>query len=173
MIETHFGRIEDLRTDNTTNKNTDQLGYTNAEIHLHTDQPFIADPPGMQLLQSIRRADVGGESFVVDSRQAALFLRDTDYAAWRTLTTVPVAFHRRQKAFESVWRGPIIQLGTNGPDDITQIRHSYFTLAPHNLPFSEMEEFYRAYNKYSDILRDPVRTSLADQAKIAREIVKC
>jgi hypothetical protein len=24
--ESHFGRIEDLRTDNTTNKNTDQLG---------------------------------------------------------------------------------------------------------------------------------------------------
>lgn len=28
----HFGRIEDLKTDNETNKNTDQLGYTNAGI---------------------------------------------------------------------------------------------------------------------------------------------
>jgi hypothetical protein len=46
VIETHFGRIEDLRTDNTTNKNTDQLGYTDAPVNLHTDQPFIADPPG-------------------------------------------------------------------------------------------------------------------------------
>lgn len=46
MVETHFGRIEDLRTDNTTNKNNDQLGYTDAAINLHTDQPFIADPPG-------------------------------------------------------------------------------------------------------------------------------
>ncbi len=47
MVETHFGRIEDLRTDNTTNQNTDQLGYTDAAINLHTDQPFIADPPGI------------------------------------------------------------------------------------------------------------------------------
>ena len=34
MVETHFGRIEDLRTDNTTNQNTDQLGYTDAAINL-------------------------------------------------------------------------------------------------------------------------------------------
>ena len=47
MVETHFGRIEDLRTDNTTNQNTDQLGYTDAAINLHTDQPYIADPPGL------------------------------------------------------------------------------------------------------------------------------
>ena len=44
----HFGDIEDLRTDNTTNKNNDQLGYTNAAVELHTDQPFIADPPHFQ-----------------------------------------------------------------------------------------------------------------------------
>ena len=47
VVETHFGRIEDLRTDNTTNKNNDQLGYTDAAINLHTDQPFITDPPGL------------------------------------------------------------------------------------------------------------------------------
>src|SRR5688572_19102182 len=35
VIGTHFGRVEDLRTDNTTNANTDQLGYTDAPIHLH------------------------------------------------------------------------------------------------------------------------------------------
>lgn len=51
VVSTHFGRIEDLRTDNTTNVNTDQLGYTNAGVDLHTDQPFIEFPPGMQLLQ--------------------------------------------------------------------------------------------------------------------------
>jgi hypothetical protein len=62
VIGTHFGRIEDLRVDNTTNANTDQLGYTDAPIDLHTDQPFLDEPPRYQLLQSIRRAEVGGES---------------------------------------------------------------------------------------------------------------
>ena len=39
----HFGRIEDLRPDNTTNKNTDQLGYTNAGVDLHTDQTYLSN----------------------------------------------------------------------------------------------------------------------------------
>ncbi len=58
--ESHFGRIEDLRTDNTTNKNTDQLGYTNAGVAPHTDMPFVHNPPSMQLLLSMKRADIGG-----------------------------------------------------------------------------------------------------------------
>lgn len=32
VIHTHFGRIEDLRKDNSTNQNNDQLGYTDAEV---------------------------------------------------------------------------------------------------------------------------------------------
>ena len=111
----------------------------------------------MQLLQSIRKADQGGENFVVDSRQAALYLRDIDAEAFRILTTVPVTFHRKQKNFQSVFRGPLIQLGEKGSSDVQMIRHSYFTLAPHNYAFKEMEAFYRAYNRFSDILRDPVR----------------
>ena len=67
VIHTHFGRIEDLMTNNTTNKNTDQLGYTDAPVHLHTDQPFIKNPPGMQMLHGIRPADSGGENLMVDS----------------------------------------------------------------------------------------------------------
>lgn len=66
MIPTHFGRIEDLRTDNTTNKNTDQLGYTDASVQLHTDQPFLERPPKFQMLHCQRPAASGGISFCVD-----------------------------------------------------------------------------------------------------------
>jgi hypothetical protein len=54
VVPTHFGRIEDLRTDNTTNKNTDQLGYTDAAVDLHTDQPFIAKPPRFQCVWPVK-----------------------------------------------------------------------------------------------------------------------
>ena len=73
VIGTHFGRIEDLRTDNTTNANTDQLGYTDAAIGLHTDQPFLDEPPRYQLLQSIREGD-GGDSLVADGLAAFRYL---------------------------------------------------------------------------------------------------
>ncbi|CAF0915231.1 unnamed protein product [Adineta ricciae] len=152
VVETHFGRIEDLRTDNTTNKNNDQLGYTDAAINLHTDQPFIADPPGMQLLQCIRRADTGGSNTLVNAAHSALYLREIDPSAYYLLTNVPVRFHRKQKQFQSVHVGPLIE--TNG-DEIKQIRHSYFTLAPFQFPYWLTVAYYNAYRKFASILYDP------------------
>jgi gamma-butyrobetaine dioxygenase/trimethyllysine dioxygenase len=150
VIGTHFGRIEDLRTDNTTNQNTDQLGYTDAAVDVHTDQPFIARPPRLQLLQAIRAADEGGESVVVDALAAARLLAAEDAEAHRLLTTVPVAFHRKQMAFESRVEAPILRL-----EPTFQVRYSYFTIAPFALPFAELPAFYRAWDRFARLVRDP------------------
>lgn len=152
LIGTHFGRIEDLRTDNTTNQNTDQLGYTDAGIELHTDQPFIERPPRYQLLQCIRPGDQGGESYLVDALSAARLLGSIDAPALALLTTVPVRFHRKQQAFESVVEAPLLNM--LGPEGF-QVRYSYFTLAPFQRPFAEMEAWYRAYDRFARIARDP------------------
>jgi gamma-butyrobetaine dioxygenase/trimethyllysine dioxygenase len=162
---THFGRIEDLRTDNTTNQNTDQLGYTDAPVELHTDQPFIDAPPRFQLLQAIRQADEGGESIVADARIALEYLRKVDEASWRLLVSTPVRFHRRQKAFESIVDTPLFT--TDGYGVLRQVRHSYFTFAPHRLPFAEMEAFYRAYQRFQRIVHDS-RHHLALPARSGR-----
>ena len=121
----HFGRIEDLRTDNTTNQNTDQLGYTNIGIAPHTDMPFMQSPPSMQLLHGMQAAEKGGESYLVDARGAALYLRAKNPWAFDMLSTINIKFHRKQKNFEAVTHFPLIQtLGNH----ITQIRYSYFTM---------------------------------------------
>ncbi|MCP3140773.1 TauD/TfdA family dioxygenase [Pyxidicoccus xibeiensis] len=151
VIETHFGRIEDLRTDNTTNKNTDQLGYTDSAIQLHTDQPFLERPPRYQLLHSQRPADVGGDSSVVDALAAARHLADLDRPAFDLLRTMPVTFHRKQKDFERVLVSPLLDFDAPGG---FRIRYSYFTLAPHRAPFAEMEAWYRAYNRFAKLVRD-------------------
>jgi gamma-butyrobetaine dioxygenase/trimethyllysine dioxygenase len=142
VIETHFGRIEDLRTDNTTNSNTDQLGYTDAAIGLHTDQPFLDEPPRYQLLHCIRTADVGGDSTLADARAATEWLRAHDLQAYTTLTTEPVTFHRKQRAFERVVVSPILEVRDGA---FVRVRHSYFTMAPQRFPFDRMEAFHRAY----------------------------
>jgi gamma-butyrobetaine dioxygenase len=151
LIETHFGRIEDLRTDNTTNQNTDQLGYTDAAVDLHTDQPFLDVPPRLQMLHCMHPADVGGESVLVDARQAALYLRSIDAHAFELLTTVPVRFHRKQKQFERVVISPIIEMRDGA---VFRVRSSYFTMAPHIVPFERMEQWYRAYNRFTFVTRD-------------------
>jgi alpha-ketoglutarate-dependent taurine dioxygenase len=147
-IATHFGRIEDLRTDNTTNANTDQLGYTDAGIELHTDQPFLAHPPRYQVLQSIRAADRGGESLLADGKAAFEYLNAIDREAAQRLLTTPVRFHRKQKAFEREVISPIITL-----DGGFRIRSSYFTAAPYQLPFEQMEGWYRAHDRFVRIAR--------------------
>ncbi|MFO0667344.1 MAG: TauD/TfdA family dioxygenase [Polyangiaceae bacterium] len=154
VIETHFGRIEDLRPDNTTNKNTDQLGYTDARIELHTDQPFIERPPRYQILQSIIAAESGGDNFVVDAEAAAKYLRDEDAHHYELLTTVPVRFHRKQKAFESLVTAPVVQLNGRPHDGGFMVRFSYFTMAPHQVPFAKMRAWYNAYNHFTRIVRD-------------------
>jgi alpha-ketoglutarate-dependent taurine dioxygenase len=151
VIETHFGRIEDLRTDNTTNSNTDQLGYTDSAIQLHTDQPFLDRPPRYQLLHCQRPAEQGGDNFVVDAFAAAHHLADVDQAAFDLLRKVPVKFHRKQQAFERVVVSPIFDFNVPGG---FRIRYSYFTLAPHQRPFAEMEAWYRAYNRFAKLVRD-------------------
>lgn len=149
---THFGRIEDLRTDNTTNQNTDQLGYTDYPVRLHTDQPFLENPPQYQLLQCMQPAEEGGENYLVDALAAANYLKATDAHAFKLLTTVPVAFHRKQKNFESLKSAPILQFDEAGN---FVVRYSYFTMAPYKLPFAEMEEWYRAYNAFADVTNKP------------------
>lgn len=152
VVETHFGRIEDLRTDNTTNQNTDQLGYTDAPVDLHTDQPFLAEPPRYQILHCVRPADRGGDNAVADGRQAALYLRATDAPSFDLLSRVPVRFHRRQKAFERLQISPIVELAAG---EVRRIRSSYFTMAPHRVPFEEMAAWYRAYNTFARLVADP------------------
>ncbi len=151
IIETHFGRIEDLRTDNTTNRNTDQLGYTDSAIQLHTDQPFLARPPRYQILQSIRQADEGGENFLVDAQAASRYFAAFDERDHELLTTVPVRFLRQQRAFTSEVVSPIVVL--DGPRGF-QIRSSYFTMAPHRVSFERMTAWYRAYDSFVRLCRD-------------------
>jgi gamma-butyrobetaine dioxygenase/trimethyllysine dioxygenase len=152
VVETHFGRIEDLRTDNTTNRNTDQLGYTDSAVELHTDQPFLERPPRYQVLHCMQPAEWGGDNAVADGRAAARHLESLDAEAFELLCTVPVRFQRRQKAFEALHVGPVLRFSGEGG---FSIRYSYFTMDPHRVPFARMEAWYRAYDRFARLLRDP------------------
>jgi gamma-butyrobetaine dioxygenase/trimethyllysine dioxygenase len=150
-IASHFGRIEDLRTDNTTNAHTDQLGYTDAAIGLHTDQPFLDQPPRYQMLHAIRAADHGGDTLLADGAAAFRYLAGHDAEAADLLQRTPVRFHRKQRHFERVVIAPTVTLR----DGRLRVRASYFTAAPFALPFDRMTAWYRAYDRFVRILRDP------------------
>jgi alpha-ketoglutarate-dependent taurine dioxygenase len=106
----------------------------------------------MQLLQCVRRADTGGANTLVNASHAALYLREIDPQSYYFLTTIPVHFHRKQQQFKSLHISPIIEANN---DEIKQIRHSYFTLAPFSFPYWLTMAYYNAYRKYASILYDP------------------
>lgn len=151
VIPTHFGRVEDLRTDNTTNENIDQLGYTNAVVDLHTDQPFLERPPRFQMLHCMRPAARGGDNAIADGFHAARLLRSLDASAFALLSTVPVRFDRQQKQFQSLQVRPIIELRHGEPH---QVRASYFTYGPHRIAFDTLEAWYRAYARFAALLEE-------------------
>ncbi|HEX4421163.1 MAG TPA: TauD/TfdA family dioxygenase [Kofleriaceae bacterium] len=150
VIASHAGRIEDLRTD-TTNAHTDQLGYTDAAIDLHTDQPFLDEPPRYQLVQGVRVADTGGETVLADGAAAFRYLASHDAEAADRLLHTPVRFHRKQRQLEREVVAPIV----TQRDGRLRVRVSYFTMAPFQLAFDRMAGWYRAYDQLVRILRDP------------------
>ncbi|MCA9509919.1 MAG: TauD/TfdA family dioxygenase, partial [Myxococcales bacterium] len=151
VVPTHFGRIEDLRTDNTTNENTDQLGYTNAPVDLHTDQPFLERPPRYQALHCVRAADEGGASAIADAFAAARVLRDTAREDFDVLAGTPIVFDRRQKRYTKRLVTPVLEVVDDEP---VRVRASYFTLGTPMLPFERMEAWYRAYARFVRLVND-------------------
>jgi len=60
-----------------------------------------------------------------------------------------VRFHRKQRAFERVVVAPII----DEPGGVFRVRSSYFTIAPFQLPFAQMEAWYAAYDAFVRLVR--------------------
>ena len=155
LFSSHFGLYENLEpaTHNTFNKHTDQLGYTNDRIDLHMDQTFIEDCPPFQALHCIKRAESGGSNMFVDIRKISNMLIEYFPNEAYLLTHQPILFHRKQKEYEKKLETPIIKPDEKGK--FKQVRSSYFTLAPFDLPFDKMIPYYNAYNRFHKLIRNP------------------
>lgn len=88
---------------------------------------------------------------MADALAASRYLGSFDSHALHLLQTVPVRFHRKQKAFEAIVDSPVL----SKKGDTFLVRSSYFTLSPFQLPFAEMDASYDAYTKFSRLVRDP------------------
>ena len=144
IINSHFGRFEDLKIENKTNKNIDQLGYTKHEIDLHTDLPFYNYPPQYQVLQCVEQAsEGGGETQIVDVGVCIHDYAFENPKYFKLLTTQKVCFSRKQTNFQTSLCAPIITMN-NGK--LECIRHSYFSV---NMPLNcEFEMAYIHFTKW-------------------------
>ncbi|AYV85189.1 MAG: gamma-butyrobetaine dioxygenase [Satyrvirus sp.] len=155
LFGSHFGDYEKIEPAeyNTFNKHTDQLGYTNDIVDMHTDQTFIENCPPFQALHCMQKAESGGANMIIDAKKVYNMMKEFFPLEAQLLCTQPILFHRKQKDYESKLEKPIIKLDSNG--DFKQIRSSYFTLAPFDVPFNMMVPYYTAYNRFHELVRKP------------------
>jgi len=108
--ETNFGALFDVRS---TPQATD-LAYTSVALDPHTDNPYRAPVPGIQLLHCLVNETRGGLSTLVDGFAVAQALRAQHPRAFDILARTPVRFKYIDADTELTASAPPIELDVTG-----------------------------------------------------------
>jgi len=158
--ETNYGRLFEVRTE----VNPTNLAFTGLGLQAHTDNPYRDPVPTLQILACIENSAKGGDSTVVDGFAAAERLEAEDARAFDLLSRYSARFEYAGEAGVRLRaRRPMIELSPEG--QLQQIRFNSRSIAPlTDVPFDEMQAYYAAYRRFSDIIDNPamaVRFKLA------------
>lgn len=88
LRNTFYGLTWDVRS----KQDAKNVAYTNEDLGFHMDLLYMKDPPGYQLLHTLKNSCEGGESQFADSIYAALRLQQADMSHFETLSSYPVDF---------------------------------------------------------------------------------
>lgn len=147
--ETNYGRLFDVKSeDKPTN-----MAFTAAGLGVHTDNPYRDPVPTLQLLHCLKADGAGGASIVVDGFEAARRLRDAAPEDYDLLTRWRVPFRYRSSTTDLMARRALIETDAHG--EPIAVAYNNRSIAPLDLPAAVMADYYRAYRRFSAILRDP------------------
>ncbi|XP_072022476.1 gamma-butyrobetaine dioxygenase-like [Amphiura filiformis] len=123
------------------------LTFTNAELGLHTDVPYYARSPNIQMLHCIKQVHTkGGENQFCDGYKVAEDIKHVDPEVFRILTTIPVDFREwgtDSNEYHFKRRSPIIQLLPDGR--FKAISYNDQVRAPYiQIPVQDVYKLYRA-----------------------------
>jgi len=147
--ETNFGALFDVRS---TPAATD-LAYTAVALDPHTDNPYRAPVPGIQLLHCLVNETRGGLSTLVDGFAVAQALRAADAEAFAVLTRTPVRFKYIDADTELTASAPPIELDVSGA-----LKAIHFSPRLDFVPLlsaARLEGYYRARRLFDRRLRAP------------------
>ncbi|MEK7410599.1 MAG: TauD/TfdA family dioxygenase, partial [Actinomycetota bacterium] len=158
--ETNYGRWFDVVAEVT----PQNLANTNLGLQAPTDNPYRDPVPTLQLLACLENSVLGGESAVVDGFAIAQFLQTRDRSAFDILARHPIRFaYEGSNDVSLTSKRPIFELGPDG--ELVAVRFNNRSAAPFvDIPFDDLEEFYRAYRRFAECLDNPdfsVRFKLA------------
>jgi len=147
--ETNFGALFNVRS---TPDATD-LAYTAVALDPHTDNPYRAPVPGIQLLHCLVNETSGGLSTLVDGFAVAQALRAEHGAAFDILASTPVRFKYVDAGTELTASAPPIELDVTGA-----LKAIHFSPRLDFVPLfapARLEAYYRARQLFDQRLRAP------------------
>src|ERR1700757_612577 len=107
---TNFGELFNVRS----TPDANDLAYTSMPLDPHTDNPYRAPVPGIQLLHCLVNETRGGLSTLVDGFAVAQSLREEHPQAFTILTSTPVRFKFIDVDAELTASAPQIELDVGG-----------------------------------------------------------
>ena len=148
--ETNYGKFFDVKSE----ANAVNLAYTNLGLQAHTDNPYRDPVPTIQILYCLENSTSGGDSKVVDGFKAAILLKEQNQKYFDLLTKYCARFeYKGDKKTHLESRRPMIELSPDG--EIIAIRFNNRSTAPiTDVPYKDMENYYNAYRKFSEIIND-------------------
>lgn len=129
------------------------LAYTAVKLNAHTDLVSREAQPGLQFLHCLVFEAEGGESLLVDGFAVAEELKRLHPEDYALLITTPVRYRYQDKETDITAKFPMIRLDSDG--NYFEIRYSTALLAPLDIDPEWVVPFYRAYQNFSRLLRDP------------------
>ena len=149
--ETNYGKWFEVQSE----VNAINLAYTNLSLQAHTDNPYRDPVPTIQILYCLENSVSGGHSTVVDGFNAALRLKNENPDYFNLLSKYCARFEFNGKSGVHLQsRRPIIELTPDG--ELITIRFNNRSAAPFtDVPYEDMENYYKAYRAFSNIINDP------------------
>ena len=147
--ETNFGPLFDVRS----TPNATDLAYTAMSLDPHTDNPYRAPVPGIQLLHCLANETTGGLSTLVDGFAVAQGLREAHPQAFEVLSHTPVRFKYLDADTELTASAVPIELDVTGGLRAIQFspRLDFVPL----FPPERLDVYYRARRLFDHRLRAP------------------
>lgn len=147
--ETNFGRSFDVRSVPGSN----DLAYRAVGLGPHTDNPYRAPVPGIQLLHCLVNETEGGLSTLVDAIAVTDELAEEDPEALALLASVPVGFRFRDADTDLVARRPVVAV-----DDLGRVTGLHYSPRLDQLPLmssAETRAYQQARGRLARLLQDP------------------
>lgn len=147
--ETNYGRVFDVavRVDAT------NLADTSLALSLHTDNPYRAPAPTLQLLECLESDVAGGETVLADGLFAANRLREGNPAAFERLVGTPIRFAYRDSGASLATDAAVLSLGPGG--EVAAIRVNNRSKGVPIGPAARADAWYDAYFAFLDLLAEP------------------